>query len=102
MVTGGSDKLIYLWSRKKTSKPLLKLIGNDSIVRSVCFFNRDQNILSTSLMGDITIYDTKTGEIVCQQRCIGEREEFLGNIAYCGKALRKTGGGMQFLTTHQD
>mmetsp|Transcript_6885 Transcript_6885/g.6034 ORF Transcript_6885/g.6034 Transcript_6885/m.6034 type:complete len:188 (+) Transcript_6885:3-566(+) len=64
IVTGGIDKIIYLWSRKKTTKPLMKLIGNDSVVRSVGFFNKDKNIMSTSIKGDITIYDTQTGDIV--------------------------------------
>lgn len=102
MATAGTDKIVYVWSRKKASKPLLKLVGNKAKVRSVCFFNKDRNIISTSLGGDITIYDAKTGDILCQQQCLGEMDEFLGNIAYSVKALKKTGGGLQFFTTHQD
>ncbi|CAI2374585.1 unnamed protein product [Moneuplotes crassus] len=102
MVTGGFDKTIYVWSRKKTSKPALKLIGNQSKVRCVGFFNDDKYILSTSQGGEITIFDAKTGDIVSQQIFFGEREELEGNISYCGRAMRKIGGGCQFMTTHQD
>jgi len=70
MATAGTDKIVYVWSRKKASKPLLKLVGNKAKVRS--------------------------------EQCLGEMDEFLGNIAYSVKALKKTGGGLQFFTTHQD
>jgi WD40 repeat protein len=68
MVTGGADKMVYLWDRKSTSKPLKKLVGNESIVRSVGFMNNDKHIISTTLEGEITIFDTKSGEIVVHEK----------------------------------
>lgn len=62
IVTGGSDKIIYVWDRKNTKAPVMKLIGNESKIRSVGFFNKDKNIVSTSNHGEISIFDTKTGD----------------------------------------
>lgn len=102
MITGGSDKLIYLWDRKNLKKPTKKLIGNRSMVRSVAFFCHDKYIVSTSLEGEITIYDAKSGEIIAQDLCLGDKSEYEGNIAYCVRPLRKLGGGENFMTTHED
>lgn len=102
IVTGGSDKQVYLWDRKLTKKPLKELSGNNSIVRSVAFFNDDNHIISTTLEGDITIFDAKTGDIVLQQKVLGEKEEIEGNVIYCVRPMRKIGGGLCFMTTHED
>ena len=80
----------------------MKLIGNDSIVRSVGFLNNDKHIISTSMMGEITIFDSKTGDIVVHESCLGDKDEIEGNIIYCVRPFRKTGDGKEFMTTHQD
>lgn len=102
MVTGGSDKITYVWSSKKASKPVLKLVGNQGMVRSCNFFNKDKHIVTTSLSGEISIFDAKTGDLISQQVCTGEREEIEGNISYSSRGMRNIGGGLQFMTTHQD
>lgn len=102
IVTGGSDKQVYLWDRKLTKKPLKELSGNNSIVRSVAFLNDDNYIVSTSLEGDITIFDAKTGDVVLQEQVLGEKEKIEGNVIYCVRPMRKTGDGLGFMTSHED
>ena len=48
------------------------------------------------------MFDTKTGEIYLQDQCLGDKSELEGNIIYCVRGLRKTGGGNIFMTTHED
>ena len=94
--------MVYLWDRKNTSKPLKKLVGNESIVRSVGFINNDKHIISTTLEGEITIFDVKSGDIVVHEKWLGDKEEIEGNIIYCVRPFNKTGDGKLFMTTHED
>lgn len=82
IVTGGVDKMVYVWDCKKTAKPLLKCVGNKSIVRSVGFLNNDKHIISTSLEGEITIFDAASGDVVLQERCLGDKSDLEGNTIY--------------------
>lgn len=102
IVTGGVDKMVYVWDRKNSSKPLYKCIGNEGMVRSVGFMNDDQHIFSTSMEGEITIFDAKSGEMFLQEKCISDQTETEGNIIYSGSAARKLGDGKYLLTTHED
>lgn len=72
------------------------------MVRSVGFFNNDQNIVSTSLEGEITIFDAKTGDVLFQEQILGDNDAYQGNIAYCVRPFRKIGDGVCFMTTHAD
>jgi WD40 repeat protein len=80
----------------------MKLIGNAAKIRSVGFFNKDKNIVSTSNHGEISIFSTKTGDSVYHNKVLGERDEYEGNISYCVRPLRTIGEGFQFMTGHQD
>ena len=61
---------------------MMKLVGNQSKIRSVGFFNSDKHVVSTSNTGEISIFDFKTGDLVYQNEVMGERDEYEGNIAY--------------------
>jgi WD40 repeat protein len=81
---------------------MMKLVGNQSKIRSVGFFNSDKHVVSTSNTGEISIFDFKTGDLVYHNEVMGERDEYEGNIAYCVRPLTKIGRGLQFMTGHQD
>ena len=102
IATGGSDKVIYIWDRKNTKNPVHKLIGNSGMVRCVQFINSDKHILSGSLKGELTIYDAGTGDQVLQEVVLGDKDEYEGNIIYCVRGMRKAGGGLHFMSSHED
>lgn len=102
IVTSGSDKIIYLWDKKNTKKPLKKLIGNADMVRSVVFFNNDESILSGSTKGEISIFDAKSGDLESQNLFLGEKDEHEGNIIYCVRSMKSEGNSTSFMTTHAD
>lgn len=87
---------------KNTKKPLKKIIGNADMVRSVVFFNNDQNILSGSIKGEISIFDAKTGDLEFQDLFLGDKNEHESNTIYSVRGMKSKGNGTRFMTTHAD
>ena len=81
----GSDRLVKLWDMKKLKEPLKLFKGHAGVVSSCDFMGKDKLILSTSLDGDIIIFDIEKG-LVLEHSELSEKQR--SNIIYCGRAIR--------------
>lgn len=77
MATVGADKVMNYWDIRSTKAPIFKIEDSPSCLMGVDFMPNDQQIITTSMTGEISIYSVKRQERVYFHETLQDKIENL-------------------------